>query len=547
VAGHDPLTAGREAFDRRAWRDAYEHLRDAAEIHDLEPEDLRCMAMAAYLTGRYEAAEKGMEALHHRFLRNGEVDRAARWAVWLAILLFQRGQQAQGGGWLARAQRLLDDADLDCAARGYLLVPVALHALEAEHDPERAHDVFEQVSVVARRFDDPDLAVLGLLGRGQALVASGDVDRGVPLLDEVMVAVTTGDVSPILAGIAYCAVIITCRMVFDLRRAQEWTGVLSRWCSDQQDLYPYQGQCLVHRSEIMQLHGEWAEALAEVERACAHLATTAADPVMGMARYQQAELLRLRGRFSRAEVSYRQASEWGHPPQPGLALLRLAEGRVDDAVVAIEREIAATEHDRVRRARVLAAFVEIMLAAGDVDAAGVGVDELEQIAADFNSIYLEAVAAECRGAVLLASGDPARASVVLRQAWRMWRTLDAPYEAAQVRLRMARARRELGDHVAADVELDAAAQVFQRLQAAPALVQVAELSRRPERAAPGGLTPREVEVLQLVATGATNREVADTLVISEKTVARHLSNIYVKLGVGSRAAATAWAYENGVT
>jgi DNA-binding NarL/FixJ family response regulator len=215
--------------------------------------------------------------------------------------------------------------------------------------------------------------------------------------------------------------------------------------------------------------------------------------------------------------------------------------------VAIEREIAVAEDDRVRRARVLAAFVEIMLAAGDVDAAGVGIDELEQIAADFNSIYLEAVAAECRGAVLLASGDPARASVVLRQAWRMWRSLDAPFETAQVRLRMARARRELGDHVAADVELDAAAQVFQRLQAAPALVQVAELSRRPERAAPGGLTPREVEVLQLVATGATNREVADMLVISEKTVARHLSNIYVKLGVGSRAAATAWAYENGVT
>lgn len=546
MGAHDPLTVGREAFDRRAWRDAFEHLRDAAEGHDLEPDDLRCLATAAYLTGRNEAAEEGVERLHHLLLDDGEIDRAARWAVWLAILLFQRGQHAQGGGWLSRAQRLLDDADLDCAARGYLLVPVALHELDAEHDPERANEMFEQVSAIARRFDDPDLAVMGLLGRGQALVASGDIHRGVPLLDEVMVAVTTGDVSPILAGIAYCAVIVTCRMVFDLRRAQEWTAVLSRWCSDQQDLHPYQGQCLVHRSEIMQLHGQWAEAMDETEQACAHIASVAGDPVMGMARYQQAELLRLRGQFALAEDGYRQASEWGHSPQPGLALLRLAEGRIDEASAAIGREAGAAEDDRVRRARVLAAFVEIMLAADDVDAARAGVEELEAIAADFDSTYLEAVAAEGRGALLLASGDPARALEVLRRAWRTWRALDAPYETAQVRLRMARAHRELGDDDAADMELDAATPVFQRLKAAPALVQVNALSRRPESATPGGLTPREVEVLRLVATGATNRDVADTLVISEKTVARHLSNMFVKLGVGSRAAATAWAYEHGL-
>jgi DNA-binding NarL/FixJ family response regulator len=544
VGDRDPLTAAREAFERRAWSDVCDHLRHAAERHDLGPEDLRRLAVSAYLTGQNEAAEQGLERLHHLLLDDGEVDLAARWAVWLAILLFQRGQHAQGGGWLARAQRLLDDADLDCAARGYLLVPVAIHALDAEHDPERAARLFEQVSGIAGRFDDPDLAVMGLLGRGQALVATGDIDHGVPLLDEVMVAVTTGDTSPILAGIAYCAVIITCRTVFDLRRAQEWTGVLSRWCSGQQDLHPYQGQCLVHRSEIMQLHGEWAAAMEEIERACAHLAKAAGDPVMGMARYQQAELLRLRGQLSRAEESYRQASAWGHPPQPGLALLRLAEGNVDEAVASITREIAAAEDDRVRRARILAAYVEIMLAADDVDAAGAGVDELEAIAADFDSTYLEAVAAEWRGAMLLASGDPARALERLRQAWQSWQVLDTPYEAARVRLVVAQACRELGDHDTADMELDAAAQVFQQLKAVPALERVEELSRRRDQATPGGLTPREVEVLRLVATGATNREVADTLVISEKTVARHLSNMFTKLGLTSRAAATAWAYEH---
>ncbi|HEX2028027.1 MAG TPA: LuxR C-terminal-related transcriptional regulator [Nitriliruptorales bacterium] len=544
VGYHDPVAAGREAFERRVWSDAYEHLRDAAEDHELEPDDLDRLATAAYLTGLSEAAEEALERLHHRLLDDGEVDRAARWAVWLAILLFLRGQHAQGGGWLSRAQRLLDDAGLDCAARGYLLVPTGLQALEAKQDPGRANAIFEEVSAIARRFDDPDLAVLGLLGSGQSLVEDGDVGRGVPLLDEVMVAVTTGDVSPVLAGLAYCAVIITCWKVFDLRRAQEWTAVLSRWCSDQQGLRPYRGQCLVHRSEIMQLHGEWAEAMEEIEQACAHLARTAGDPVMGMARYQQAELLRLRGQFSRAEESYRQASEWGHPPQPGLALLRLSEGRVDDAVAAIAREVTAAEDDRVRRARVLAAYVEIMLGADDVDAARAGVDALEAIAADFDSDYLEAVAAEGRGAVLLASGEPTRAAEVLREAWRAWRGLDAPYETARVRLLTARACRALGDHDTADMELDAARQVFQELKAVPALDQVNEVSNRPEQAAPGGLTPREVGVLQLVATGATNREVADTLVISEKTVARHLSNVYTKLGVGSRSAATAWAYEH---
>lgn len=226
------------------------------------------------------------------------------------------------------------------------------------------------------------------------------------------------------------------------------------------------------------------------------------------------------------------------------ALLRLAQGRVTDAAAAIRREVEDAGGDRVRRSRVLAAEVEILLAAGDVEAASTGVDQLEAIAADFDSVYLEALAAQGRGAVLLATGEATHACAALRRAWRAWQELDAPYDAARVRLLMAQACRRLDDHDTADMEVDAARRVFEQLGAAPALVTALELARPPAVAAPGGLTPREIEVLQLVATGATNREVADTLVISEKTVARHLSNMFTKLGIASRAAATGWAYEH---
>ena len=235
---------------------------------------------------------------------------------------------------------------------------------------------------IADRFGDPDLVALSRLGCGQALVAMGNVRDGVPMLDEAMVAVTTGEVSAVAAGIVYCALIIACRDIFDWRRAQEWTVALSRWCAGQQDLKPYRGQCLIHRSELMQLRGDWPDAMAEVQQACQHLAEPPGDPVLGMAHYQRGELLRLRGEFSRAEQAYRKAGEAGHPVQPGLALLRLAQGRIGDAAAAIRRVVAEVEGDRVKRSRVLAAFVEIVLAAGDVAAARTAIDDLDELSSD---------------------------------------------------------------------------------------------------------------------------------------------------------------------
>ena len=345
--------------------------------------------------------------------------------------------------------------------------------------------MFGEVARIADRFGDSDLIALSRLGRGQALVAMGEAHRGVAMLDEAMVAVTTGDVSPVAAGIVYCAVIIACRDTFDWRRAQEWTVALSRWCATQQDLKPYRGQCQVHRSEIMQLRGEWADALAEAQQACEHLAEPPGDPVLGMAHYQQGELLRLRGEFSRADrPTARRASPAPRPP--GLALLRLAQGRIQEAEAAIRRVVMEAEGDRVKRSRVLAAFVEIVLSAGDVAAARPAIDELAELSSDLDAPYLRAVVESARGAVLLADGDFHGACQVLRRAWTTWQELDAPYEAARVRLMMAQACAELADHDTANMELDAARRVFEQLGANPALVRVAELSGMPKRNAPGG-------------------------------------------------------------
>ncbi|MGH9243308.1 MAG: LuxR C-terminal-related transcriptional regulator [Acidimicrobiales bacterium] len=535
------LQRGREAYERRAWGEASAQLSAADHQEPLGADDLVSLGMAAMLTGRDDTAVEAMERAHHALLGGGEVGAAVRCGFWIGINLVQRGQHAPGGGWIARCARLLDEASLDCVERGYLLSAGGLQAL-GSGDASAALAAFDEVIAVADRFGDPDLVALGRLG-GQALVATGDAARGIGMLDEAMVAVTTGEVSPIAAGIVYCATIIACREIFDLRRAQQWTAALSRWCEPQQDLRPYRGQCLVHRSEIMQLRGEWSDALEEVRQACAHLSDPPGDPVLGMAQYQRAELLRLQGVHDAAEEAYRQASQCGHTVQPGLALLRLAQERIDDAAAAIRRVVAEAEGP-VERSRVLAAFVEITLAAGDVDAARAAVDDLAQLAANFDSSFLRAVTARARGEVALAAGDPGAACVALRRAWRAWQELDAPYEAARVRVLVARAYAQLGDHDTAAMELDAARGVFEALGATPALAQVDELSGAAAPPTPGGLTPREAEVLRLVATGATNRAIADRLVISEKTVARHLTNMFTKLGVGSRAAATAYAYEN---
>ena len=539
----DTRQRGLAAFGRQAWNEAFARLSEADEAETLAADDLERLGLAAALVGRDDDCDRYWIRAHQGYVDTGDVQGAARVAFWLGLTFLLVGEDAKGNGWLARARHLLDDAGLDCVERGYLLVAPAMDALYAGRD-EAAAELFGEAATVARRFGDTSLLALAGCGRGQALMRLGRLAEGVGLLDESLVAVTAGEVEPLACGIVYCASIEAFHEVFDLNRARQWTTALSRWCASQPDLVPFRGNCLVHRVEVMQLGGAWPQALDEVRRAC-ELLSQPPQPGVGEAHYLWAELHRLAGRFPEAEAGYRLAAEHGRPPQPGLALLRLAQGR-PEAAAATSRRVLDETTDWVSRCKVLPAHVEILLAAGDVAGGRQAADELATIAAEHGVPLLRAIADTAAGAVLLAEGDASGACVTLRRAWRAWCDLDTPYQAARTRVLIGEACRRLGDEDGAAFELDAARVAFQRLGAAVDLSRVPAAGHDPPARAAGGLTAREVEVLGLIASGRTNRAIAQALFISEKTVARHVSNIFTKLGLGSRSAATAYAYEHGL-
>jgi DNA-binding CsgD family transcriptional regulator len=534
------LRAGREAYTRRDWSVAYTQLSIADRQEPLGGSDLERLAVAAYLIGEDDAATEFWTRAVNQWGRSSDPVSAARCAFWLGLALSLRGEQVRGGGWLGRAQKLLDTTGVDCPERGYLLVPLGLQRL-AEGDGAAAREVFSTAAVIGERFADPDLISLGALGTGHALIVLGRHLDGVAAFDEAMIRVTSEEVSPIVTGIVYCAVIEQCQRIFDLRRSHEWTAALTRWCSAQPDLVPYRGQCLVHRAEILLLQGAWAESMEAARRAHRRLTQPTVHAAVGSASYLMAELHRLRGEFAQAEKLYTEANKWGRPPRPGLALLRMMQGRVGSAVACIRREVDETL-DPLEQARLLPACVEIMLAAHDVPSARAAAAALDTLAARLDIPYLHAVAAQASGSVLLAESRAQNAVAVLREAWERWNLIGAPYEAARVRELIGRACRELGDVDTARMEFDLAAAIYRDLAAAPDLERVRTEVGTESSASP--LTPRELNVLRLVAAGKTNRAVAEDLFLSEKTVARHMSNIFLKLGISSRSAATAYAYEH---
>jgi DNA-binding CsgD family transcriptional regulator len=538
----DQLERGRDAYERRAWLDAYESLSRADEASPLGPEDLERLANSASMVGRMNDYLAILERAHRVYLDAGEGLRAARCAGWIGMNLAIRGEIGPARGWFGRAHRLVEREGRDNVEQGWLLLPVALQH-EATGDYEAAYAAAVDAARTGERFGDADLSTIALHVQGLARIKQARVEEGLALLDEAMVAVTAGEVSPVVTGIVYCGVIAGCEEAFEPRRAHEWTDALARWIEEQPQMVAFTGRCLAHRAGMMQLRGAWPDALEE-----AQLARTRAEQAMnraatGQALYQQGELHRLRGDFAVAEAAYRDAHAYGREPQPGLALLRLGQGDAEAAAAAIRRALGEAS-EPLRRAGLLPAYAEIMLVVGNVEEARGAGRELEAIAAAGGRPMLGAIAAHVRGAVELAEGDAEAALLSLRRAWQVWQELEAPYEAARARVLVGLACRALGDDDSASLELEAARDVFEQLGAAP---DVARVDAHDAHAAPAdthGLSPRELEVLRLVAAGKTNREIASMLVISEHTVARHVQNIFAKVGVSSRTAAGAFAFEH---
>lgn len=532
----EDLEHAREAFERRDWAAAYDQL---SAVDDLGANDLLALGTAAYLVGDQDACIRALQRGYQVEVDGGDTLRAVRFAFWLGLVLALRGEVAVGGGWVARAERLLADHPDDVVERGYLLIHEFFRHL-GQHDFAGALRASTEITDAGRRFADPDLLAQGLMGHGRLLMYSGQVPEGLALLDEAMVGVAAAELSPVFAGMVYCSMIEACQEVSDFARAASWTTALTRWCDSQPDLVPFTGQCAVHRGQILRLHGAFKEAVEEFDHARRRYTDSGAPAAAGLALSECGDVLRIRGDYALAETCYDQASGFGHEPQPGLALLWLARGRMPAAVAAVRRLLAEVG-DPVHRSRLLPAAVEVLVAGECLDEAGSAAAELTGIADAFGCTGLRAMAAYCEALVALVAGNADRALPQARLATQLWTRLEAPYEVARARVLVGRVFRALGDEDSATAELTSAHRTFSELGAAPGQQGVEKLLRRN---APGGLTVRELEILRLVAAGNSNTEIARHLVLSDKTVARHLTNIFTKLEVPSRTAAAAYAHEH---
>jgi DNA-binding CsgD family transcriptional regulator len=541
-ASEAAVRRGRAAYARGAWREAHRELSAADGDSPLGAEDLERLAWSSGLIGKSEQLLQLLERLHRLHLEQGDRLRAARMAFWLGFRLQSLEEQGRASGWFGRSEALVAEHGGPCAEAGYLQLPLAQRCL-AKGDREGALAATARAVELGTRYGERDLLALAWSLEGRARLGGGEVSQGLVLLDQAMVAATSGELSTVVTGLVYCIAVEWCQRVYALDRAREWTLALGTWCESQPELVTFSGACRLHRAEVLELNGEWSEAGAEAQRLLVGKREGLEPGAGSQACYRKAEIHRLRGEFAEAEQGYRQASQQGRNPHPGLALLRLVQGRTEAAVTGIATALAAVA-DPLQRARLLPATVEIRLAAGDLTGAREASDELGEITRRFEGEVLAAMAAHARGLVELAEGRAGAALERLGQAFATWQRAGAPFVAARIRVSIALARRALGDEEGAELELGSAQEVFQRLGAAPELARLERL--RASSRGTGGLSPRELEVLRLVAAGKTNREIARALFRSEKTIDRHLSNILLKLGVPSRAAATSYAHRHGL-
>ena len=534
----DDLAQAREAYERRDWMAAYGAL-SAADPGALDAEDFGRLAMTAALLGRHNDCIQALQRAYQIHVDAGEVLAAVRSAYWLAMSLTMAGEMSVAGGWHSRAQRLLEGVPDDVVERGYLLCVELLRNVFSGQI-EAALTAAEELEGYGRRFAADDLLAMALCARGRLTLYTGRMADGLRLLDEAMVVVGVGGLTPMFAGHVYCTVIEGCQEVSDYGRVAEWTAALHGWCESQPDLVLFTGQRALHRGQIMRVRGAWDAATEEFEQAVTRYLSIGNSAAVGIVMAELGDLQRLRGDLDAAEVSYGKASEYGHEPQPGLALLWHARGRTAAAVAAVRR-LLAEPRDPVHRAQLFPGAVELLVAGGERAEAALVAEELAGFAADVGCTALRAMADYAHAEVLLAEEDAGAAMARLRPAQSSWATVGAPWEVARCRAQIGRACRLLGDEESARIELAAARDLCRELGARPA---EQELTRLLEPVNAGGLTARELEVLRLVAKGRSNPEIAAALVLSEKTVARHLSNIFAKLEVSSRTSAAAWAFEH---
>ncbi len=536
----DDLAQAREAYERRDWMAAYNAL-SAADPSALDGEDFVRLAMTADLLGRHNDCVQALQRAFRVHHDAGDVLGAVRSASWLALTLVLAGESSVAGGWVRRGERLLTDVPDDVVEHGHLGCARLLgHILAGEF--EAAWTVAEEVVDYGVRYGADDLTAFGLCAQGRLAMYSGRVADGLRLMDESMVVVASGELSPVVVGHVYCTLIEGCQEVSDYGRVAEWTAALHAWCQSQPDLVLFTGQCAVHRGQIMRVQGAWPAAIEEFDRAVERYLRTEVPQAAGLALAERGDVQRLTGDLDAAEASYARAGEYGFEPQPGLALLWHARGRTSAALAAVRR-LLAEPRDPVHRAQLLPGAVEVLLAADQRDEAGPLVDELAGFASEVGCAALRAMAEYAHATVLLAGGEGALALPPLRQALSLWGSVGARYEVARSRALVGLACRLLGDEESARIELTAARDLCREVGARPV---EEELSQLLEPTTAGGLTARETEVLCLVAEGRSNPEIAAALVLSEKTVARHLSNIFAKLDVTSRTGAAAWAFQQGL-
>lgn len=528
-------------YARGDWQAAYDAWSRTGP-DGLSAAELDSFGAAVELVGSHDEVVPVLQRAFRAHQQEGDLHGAAGCAFRLSMSLAEHGEHALAAGWAARATELVDEIGAECVERGWVAFLLMFRAL-GEGDLAETERLAQEAYDVGRRFHDADLTAMSTCARGRMSIMTGHFAEGLAQLDDSMVRVVAGELSPVIAGHVYCTAIEGAQEISDFGRVAEWTAALERWCDAQPGLLAFTGQCAVHRGQLMRLRGAWDDALREWSLAAERYVALGTPAAIGLTALETGDVLRLRGDLAAADDAYQRAADLGVDPQPGLALLWLAQGRSSAAVAAVDR-LLASPTGPVARCRTLPGAIEVLLASGEVERARPLALELESLATEVGAAVLSAAAAQAHGAVALADGDAAGGLPYLRKAHQLWARSSSPYDAAVTRLLIGRCLLALGDRSSAELELTAARAVFRQVGAAP-MADLASSLLAPA-SLPGGLTAREVEVLRLVASGRSNPQIAAELVLSEKTVARHLSNIFGKLDVASRTAAAAYAFEHGL-